>query len=48
MSQYPVEIVDGLVTVNTGDPIVGAPMGVPETIDEPKRGPSCEGGSHGA
>jgi cytochrome b6-f complex iron-sulfur subunit len=48
MSLYPVEIVDGLVIVNTGEPIEGAPIGEPETIDEPKRGPSCEEGGHGA
>jgi hypothetical protein len=46
MSQYPVEIVDGLVIVNTGAPVEGEPIGTPETIDEPVRGPSCEEGSH--
>jgi len=48
MSRYPVEVVDGLVIVNTGDPIEGTPMGAPETIDEPKRGPSCDQGNHSA
>ncbi|MEA2000680.1 MAG: Rieske 2Fe-2S domain-containing protein, partial [Actinomycetota bacterium] len=48
MSLYPVEIVDGLVIVNTGEPTEGVPIGEPETIDEPIIGPSCEEGSHGA
>ncbi len=46
MSRYPVEVVDGLVIVNTGAPIEGVPIGEPETIDEPTRGPSCEEGGH--
>jgi hypothetical protein len=48
MNRYPVEIVDGLVIVNTGESIEGVPIGEPETIDEPQQGPSCEEGSHGA
>ncbi len=36
------------VIANTGEPIEGIPIGEPETIDEPVRGPSCEEGSHGA
>ncbi len=48
MRRYPVEVVEGLVIVNTGEPIEGIPIGEPETIDEPVRGPSCEEGSHGA
>ncbi len=46
MGRYPVEVVDGLVIVNTGEPIDGQPLGDPETIDEPVRGPSCAEGSH--
>jgi cytochrome b6-f complex iron-sulfur subunit len=45
MTRYPVEIVDGLVIVNTGEPMEGEPIGTPETIDEPVRGPSCAKGS---
>jgi cytochrome b6-f complex iron-sulfur subunit len=46
MSLYPVEIVDGLVIVDTGAPVEGEPIGTAETIDEPVKGPSCEEGSH--
>lgn len=46
MRRYPAEVVDGLVIVNTGEPIEGVPIGEPETIDEPTRGPSCEEGGH--
>lgn len=46
MSRYPVEVVDGLVIVNTGEAIEGNPVGEAETIDEPARGPSCEEGGH--
>ncbi len=48
MSRYPVEVEDGIVVVDTGNPIEGAPLGSPESLDEPKRGPSCDEGSHGA
>lgn len=46
MAHYPVEVVDGMVIVDTSNPIEGAPMGAPETIDEPPRGPSCTEGTH--
>ena len=46
MSTYPVEVVDGLVIINTGEPTKGQPLGEPETIDEPPRGPSCVEGGH--
>ena len=47
MDRYPVEVVDGLVVVDTGDRIDGPPHGT-ETIDEPPRGPSCTEGGEGA
>lgn len=46
MDQYGVEIVDGVVEINTEDFITGAPPGT-ETIIEPPKGPSCAESSHG-
>ncbi len=46
MDRYRVEVVDGIVLVDTGDSVFGADIGV-ETLDEPVRGPSCEESSHG-
>jgi len=46
MDQYGVEIVDGVVEINTEDFITGAPPGT-ETIIEPPKGPSCTESSHG-
>ena len=47
MDRYPVEVVDGLVVIDTGTTIEGSAPGT-ETIDEPPMGPACatEGG-HG-
>lgn len=43
MDHYPVSTHDdGLVYIDTADKIPGPPPG-PETIDEPKSGPSCTG-----
>ncbi|NOY56341.1 MAG: Rieske 2Fe-2S domain-containing protein [Actinobacteria bacterium] len=42
MDRYAVEIVDGIVQVDTGLVTLGPPRG-PETIDEPLRGPNCGG-----
>lgn len=46
MDRYPVQIVDGVVEVDTGELIEGAPPGE-ETLDEPVKGPPCTGGGHG-
>ena len=46
MDQYGVEIVDGVVEINTEDFITGPPPGT-ETIIEPPKGPSCTESSHG-
>jgi cytochrome b6-f complex iron-sulfur subunit len=43
MDRYAVSVVDGVVVVDTGDGIAGPAKGAPESIDEPRRGPSCEG-----
>ncbi len=43
MQEFAVEIVDGIVEVNTGLVRAGPRLGE-ETIDEPRRGPSCSGG----
>ena len=43
MQQFATEIVDGDVTVDTGAVSAGPPLGE-ESIDEPKRGPSCSEG----
>ena len=40
MDQYKVEIVDGVVEIDTGDTITGASPGT-ETINEPATGPPC-------
>lgn len=45
MQQFGVAIVDGIVEIDTGAVGVGPPLGQ-ESIDEPKRGPSCSGGGH--
>ncbi|MDH3307480.1 MAG: Rieske 2Fe-2S domain-containing protein [Acidimicrobiia bacterium] len=42
MQQFSVEVTDGEVFVDTGQVIAGKDPG-DETIDEPKRGPSCSG-----
>lgn len=45
MDSYPVEEVDGLLYIETGDRIEGrAPGNV--VLDEPARGPACAEGSH--
>ncbi len=43
MDRFPVVLEDGVVNVDTGALEDGAPPGS-ESIDEPKRGPSCAGG----
>lgn len=43
MQPFGVAVVDGVVEVDTGEVGGGPPLGT-ETIDEPKRGPSCVGG----
>lgn len=43
MQRFEVEVVEGVVEVNTGVVSAGAPLGA-ETIDEPPRGPNCLGG----
>ena len=45
MQQFAVAIVDGVVEVDTGAVSAGPPLGL-ETIDEPRRGPSCSEGLH--
>lgn len=45
MDQYEVEIIDGIVHVDTGAVIPGASPGE-EQIDEPQRGPNCTGEGH--
>ncbi|GBD85926.1 ubiquinol-cytochrome c reductase iron-sulfur subunit [bacterium BMS3Abin02] len=42
LDRFSMQIVDGVVEVDTGSVITGPPHG-PETIDEPVRGPKCEG-----
>jgi cytochrome b6-f complex iron-sulfur subunit len=42
MQEFAVTVVDGIVVVDTGAASDGAPLGT-ETIDEPRRGPSCTG-----
>ena len=46
MDQHPVEVQDGLIYIDTGSVIEGAPKGT-ETIDEPPTGPSCATETHG-
>jgi cytochrome b6-f complex iron-sulfur subunit len=46
MDRYEIEIIDGIVHVDTGAVIAGPALGA-ETLNEPARGPSCEESSHG-
>ncbi len=46
MDRYEVEVIDGVVHVDTGAVIAGPAPGDAEQIDEPVRGPSCEAGGH--
>jgi hypothetical protein len=46
MDRHPVNVVDGVVIVDTGTVEEGAPKGSAETIDEPPTGPSCAEESH--
>jgi hypothetical protein len=43
MDRFGVEIVDGLIVIDTGTIVRGSPPG-PESLDEPARGPSCTDG----
>ena len=46
MDRYEIEIIDGIVHVDTGSTILGPPPG-DESINEPVRGPNCDtGGGH--
>lgn len=45
LDQHPVEVVDGVVVVDTATVISGPPPGT-ETINEPAKGPSCTEGGH--
>ena len=45
MDRHPVVINNGVVEVDTGETITGAPPGA-ESIDEPTTGPSCTEGTH--
>ena len=42
MDRFSVALADSTVEVDTGDVVEGAPPG-PESIDEPRQGPSCSG-----
>lgn len=44
LDQYKVEVVDGVIVIDTGETIRGVSPGT-ETINEPPRGPAC-GGDH--
>lgn len=46
MDKYPVEEVDGLLYINTGEKMDGLAPGQ-LTVDEPARGPACAGETHG-
>lgn len=46
MDYYPTEVVDGLVVIDTAEPVPGLSPGE-MTIDEPARGPACAESSHG-
>ncbi|NND02537.1 MAG: Rieske 2Fe-2S domain-containing protein [Acidimicrobiia bacterium] len=46
MDMYAVEVVDGVIEINTEEFITGTPPGT-ETIIEPPKGPSCTESSHG-
>lgn len=41
MDRHPVRVVDGVVFIDTDVTISGAGRSAAETIDEPRRGPSC-------
>jgi cytochrome b6-f complex iron-sulfur subunit len=45
LDRYPTTVVDGVVEIDTGETVAGGPPGT-MTVDEPAKGPSCEG-SHG-
>lgn len=45
LDHYTTTVLDGIVDIDTGDKVEGNPPGT-MTIDEPAKGPSCEG-SHG-
>ena len=44
MQRFGVQVVEGVVEVDTGNVSAGPPLGT-ETIDEPIRGPACLGGN---
>lgn len=44
MQRFEVQVVDGVVEINTGAVSAGPPLGA-ETIDEPARGPNCTDGT---
>lgn len=46
LDRYPVEVVDGIIEINTASAEPGEPPGV-LTIDEPARGPACAESTHG-
>lgn len=46
LDRYPTTIVEGVVEIDTGDKADGGPPGT-MTVDEPAKGPSCEGGHGG-
>jgi cytochrome b6-f complex iron-sulfur subunit len=45
MDQYPVELEEGLLYINTGERLDGSAPGT-ITVDEPARGPACAGEAH--
>lgn len=46
LDRYPTTIVDGVVEIDTGETVAGGPPGT-MTVDEPAKGPACEGGHGG-
>ena len=46
MDRHPVEILDGVVVVDTGIVEEGEPRGTAESIDEPATGPPCTEEGH--
>jgi cytochrome b6-f complex iron-sulfur subunit len=46
LDRYPTTVVDGIVEIDTGETVAGGAPGA-MTIDEPAKGPRCEGGHGG-
>lgn len=47
MDRFAVEVVDGVIEINTAERESGPPPGT-QTVNEPPRGPSCTEGDHSA